>query len=172
MCFCVYNSPPKRTKNVCPSRLARAKIWIFRFVFLENRTLKRRFEINWPLAFTLCGGKGGELLLLFWKLKSGEKEGEFYWNFFSLNFFEYLIRRRIIFVCKRRTIISVLFFFWTVLIFELTSRIKRVLALLPKITFFAFFSLFWLQWKIWAWYAFDIELWLKKKRDIVHGLKK
>ena len=46
-----------------------------------------------------------------------------------------------------------LYYFWIVLILKLTSCIKQILALLPKITFFAFFSLFWRfnQWKNCAW---------------------
>ena len=57
-------------------------------------------------------------------------------------------------------------YFWIVLILKLSSCIQRMLALLPKITFFAFFSLFWRfdQWKNWAWYAFNVENFSKKKR--------
>ena len=46
--FGVFNSPKKRTKNVCPSRLGQK--FEFSSSFLgELKTLKRHFEINWPL---------------------------------------------------------------------------------------------------------------------------
>ena len=47
--FVFFNSPKKRTKNFCPSRL-RQKFEFSSWFFLgELETPKRDFEINWPL---------------------------------------------------------------------------------------------------------------------------
>ena len=44
--FGFFNSPKKRTKNFCPSRLG-LKIYIFKFIFFgELKALKFPFEIN------------------------------------------------------------------------------------------------------------------------------